>query len=197
MGICWKTSLFGSVMVIQHVQQAKSKVSETLPTIVVGGRHFWLFVLAGGPPYKHIHTLYIMHILYVYIQLCTYLAGSLQCQKPACQQLCCQRPCLEPVYHSIWIVLFLPHRKVVAHKVSVLAFELVTSSNSNVQNILLSWWKRSTVVSRYTKPLLYQTSGYTKRCHLVTERFYLVTEPLIYQTSGYTERFSRAPMGSV
>ena len=54
-----------------------------------------------------------------------------------------------------------------------------------------------TVFSRYTKPLLYQTSGLIKRCHLVTERFYLVTESLIYQTSGYTEWFSRAPMGSV
>ena len=48
----------------------------------------------------------------------------------------------------------------------------------------------TTVVSRYTEPLLYRTSGYT-------ERFYLETEPLLYRTSGCTERFYRALMGVV
>ena len=48
--------------------------------IVVGGRHFWLFVVTGSPPYilyiVYIHTLYIMYVLFVYIQLHTCLAGS-------------------------------------------------------------------------------------------------------------------------
>ena len=37
---------------------------------------------------NYIHTLNIMYILYVCIQLYTYLAGRPQCQKPARQQLC-------------------------------------------------------------------------------------------------------------
>ena len=37
------------------------------------------------------HTLYIIYILYVCIQLYTYLAGRPRCQKPARQQLCCSR----------------------------------------------------------------------------------------------------------
>ena len=52
-----------------------------LCTIVVGGRHFWLFALAGGPPYVlYTYLIYIMYILCVYIQLHTYLVGRPQCQ---------------------------------------------------------------------------------------------------------------------
>ena len=53
------------------------------------------------------------------------------------------------------------------------------------------------VISRYTEPLPYRTSGCTERFYMVTVQFCLVTEPLLYRTSGYTELFSRAPMGSV
>ena len=56
--------------------------SHPLCNIVVGGRHFWLFVLAGGPPFilfTFIST-YIRHHLYT---LCIYtcLADPRQCKK--------------------------------------------------------------------------------------------------------------------
>ena len=60
-----------------------------LVTIVVGGRDFWLIVLAGGPPYiLYTYLIYQLYTLCKYTTIYTYLVSCPQCQTPACQQLC-------------------------------------------------------------------------------------------------------------
>ena len=45
------------------------------PTLVVGGRHFWLFALAGGPPY--VLCTYLIHNLYTLrIYMTIYIFGG-------------------------------------------------------------------------------------------------------------------------
>ena len=48
----------------------------TLHTTVVAGRHFWLFVFAGGPPYK-LYTYIIYHVYTLCIYTTIYIFGRL------------------------------------------------------------------------------------------------------------------------
>ena len=52
-------------------------------TIVVGGRHFWLFVLADGRPYiLYTYLIYHLYSLCIYTTIHLF-SGHAQCQKPA------------------------------------------------------------------------------------------------------------------
>ena len=71
--------------------------------------------------------------------------------------------------------------------VSPVAATLQAMTSAPAQVVL-----QRTVVSCYTEPLLYRTSGHTERFYLVTELIFVTKSYSLYQTSGYSEQSSRA-----
>ena len=52
--------------------------NDSVPSIVVGGRQFCLFCLLAAECVLFVYTLYIMNVIYLYIQLCTCIAARPQ-----------------------------------------------------------------------------------------------------------------------
>ena len=93
--------MFRGHTVHSHTKLAFSRCTYSVGPIVVGRRHFWLS-FCGRLHIYYLHTLYIMHIPYVYIQLHTYVAGHPPWQRAACQQLWWDRCIFE---HSVYTVI--------------------------------------------------------------------------------------------